>query len=164
MSFAAGTKLRASVLNSETIGPVTRSIQATVQSVPTGTWTKITLDTNILDLPGGAWQGGTNNIIPGQLGLYLATITGAYLHSTTGARFVQLYQNGSPVAGITAGIPATSGTEDGVPFSATHPVQSNSLTDTFELWTWQDSGGSLSTFHDSRNCSGLSITYQRASS
>lgn len=164
MAFAAGNKLRASTLNSETIGPVTRSIQANPQNIPTGTWTKILLDTNVLDLPGGAWAPATNNIIPAQVGLYLAGITGAYLHSAAGARFVQLYMNGNAQAGVTAGMVATSGTEDGVPFSATYPVQSSGLTDTFELWTWQDSGGTLATFHDTRNCCSLSVTYQRASS
>jgi hypothetical protein len=121
-------------------------IQSVVQSVASGTWAAVSLDTASFDSYSGH-SNTTNNsryvCQAGAAGYYIAAGVVGYANSSAGAREAALAVNGSRLSG-TAGLIAPSSADGGVVVSATREVLL-SVGDYIELHTIQDSGGALNT-------------------
>lgn len=161
MAFFAGNRVFAADINTGFLSPVASIYQSVGQNINNTTWTKVTLDTVSFD-PNTVTDVSVNHrITPAVTGYYNVTINGCYNGNGTGGRFVAVYKNGAVVPGYTAGIPGVAAT-NGLTFGNAFPVQINNITDYIELWTWQNSGGALSTYSDPVNTCVLTISYDRA--
>jgi hypothetical protein len=138
---------RASIYNTGTFllnPPLFVGTQTVSQSVTTGAWTTITLDTTQVDTYGGHSNTVNNSRYTAQVaGMYAICGVSAFNTNTSGVRGARIHVNGAVIRGTAQmTIPATSsGT------GLTTPVRTIRLNagDYVELAGWQSSGGSLST-------------------
>lgn len=138
---------RAGIYNTGTFllnPPLFVGTQTTTQSVSTGAWTVLGLNSTQVDTYTGHSNSTNNSRYTAQVsGLYQVCGVSAFTSNSTGVRGTRLQVNGSVVQGTAQMmIPAsTSGT------ALATPVRTVRLTagDYVEVAGWQSSGGSLST-------------------
>jgi hypothetical protein len=133
-------------LNNFALGvPVFSGVQGTAQSIPNGTWTAFTIDTELLDADGGhSTVTNTSRYTPTVPGTYVLFGTSGWAGNTTGKRWVRLAQNGSAINGSACGSDAHSALNVGGHFTAT-VATFNGTTDYVEVQGQQASGGALNT-------------------
>lgn len=152
---------RASIYNAGTFAlnpPLFVGTQTASQSVNSGSWTTITLDTTQVDSYGGHSNSVNNSRYTAQVpGMYAVCGVTAFNTNTSGVRGARIHLNGSVVqGGAQMTVPATSsGT------GLTTPVRSIRLNagDYLEVAGWQSSGGSLSTITASDITSALWVCW-----
>ncbi|MEV8480220.1 hypothetical protein [Streptomyces sp. NPDC051173] len=125
--------------------PVFSGYQATSQSVPTATWTSLTIDTTILDSDGGH----SNTVNPSR---YTATVPGTYLlvgtsgwtGAASGYRRLRFALNGSAITGSAVGSDAVNSVLCG--HCTTTVIGLNGTSDYVEVQGAQSSGAALATY------------------
>ncbi|MEU0940095.1 hypothetical protein [Embleya sp. NPDC005971] len=138
--------------------PLFVAAQASTQSVANTTWTAITLGTVTADTYGGA---GSSSYTVTAAGWYTVCGTVSYASNSTGARGTQIYKNGSPVTGHGAFVAPPSGSSVCTVSTPTRDVQL-SVGDVVDVRAYQSSGGSLSTFLNADQASGLYLRWSHA--
>ncbi|MGW2920428.1 hypothetical protein ACWDBF_21555 [Streptomyces angustmyceticus] len=146
-AFITGALWNAQVkaLNDFTTGvPVFAGYQATVQSISTGTFTPLTIDTEVIDSDGGhSTTTNTSRYTATVPGTYLVLGTAAWAANSTGYRRVSINLNGSRVTGSSIGADATTTVLSGQTTSAI--VSMNGTTDYVEVVGAQSTGSALNT-------------------
>ncbi|MGW1071594.1 hypothetical protein [Streptomyces sp. NPDC002537] len=136
--------------------PVFSGYQATSQSIPTATFTSLTIDTTVVDSDGGH----SNTVNPSR---YTATVPGTYLvigtvgwtGASSGYRRCRLTLNGSAIIGTAVGSDAVNSVLCGQCTSTV--VALNGSTDYVEVQGQQSSGSALATYVSSDFTSSLRV-------
>ena len=110
------------------------------QSIANSTWTKVTFNTETFDVGGYAAAGSTITIPAGKAGYYKVSGLGYSNPSTTGYRSIAIYKNGALIYDSSI-YPAPSGST--YPTSTISNTVAAAVSDTLELYVWQNSGGAL---------------------
>jgi hypothetical protein len=127
--------------------PSFKMYQTVAQSVPTGAFTQITMDTSAWDTDSGRGIASpwSYTIPTGFSGRWTFRWKIGWAVNATGVRMTALYQNGSAVTGSQndeQSVSAASRTTDLPASGITIPVAGN---DVITVWALQDSGGALNT-------------------
>ncbi|WP_329143419.1 hypothetical protein OIU91_05875 [Streptomyces sp. NBC_01456] len=132
-------------LNDFTTGvPVFAGYQGTVQSVSTGTFTPLTIDTEVIDSDGGhSTTTNTSRYTATVPGTYLVLGTAAWAANATGYRRTSIALNGTRVPGSSVGSDATTSVLAGN--STSTIVVLNGTTDYVEVHASQSTGSALNT-------------------
>jgi hypothetical protein len=134
--------------------PVASLYQITAQSIPSATATAVNMDGENSDTYGGHSVVTNTSRYVGQVpGYYLTIATVLYGSNTTGVRIAYVYRNGALIDGsfgASAGSTYSSATAIAVPYL-------NGSTDYVEAWTYQTSGGALSTNTSAGQASSLTV-------
>jgi hypothetical protein len=148
-TWSTGQEITSSLLNQITTytqfwanPPMFRMYQATVQSIPTATFTQAIMDTPVYDSDTG--RSGTSPysyVIP-FAGRWTFKLGVGYVGNATGFRIDLLYQNGSAVTGSQVAEPAMTASSDMPGRSLTIPCN---VGDVMAVYTYQNSGGALNT-------------------
>ncbi|MEV5943642.1 hypothetical protein [Streptomyces sp. NPDC051994] len=141
-------------LNNATVGawitfgttqPLFSGVQGTAQSIPNGTWTSFTIDTELTDADGiHSTVTNTSRVTPNVPGSYLLIGTSGWAGNVTGKRWVRLALNGAAINGTACGSDAHTSLNVGGHTTATI-VNLNGSTDYVEVQGQQASGGALNT-------------------
>lgn len=127
-----------------TAPPVFVGYQASAQSTTTGTWTALTIDTEVLDSDGGH----STTVNPSRYtatvaGLYLVVGSASFTANATGYRRCRITKNGSNVRGGASGYDVnTANVAGGVAIAF---VSMNGSTDYVEVMGAQASGSTINT-------------------
>lgn len=125
--------------------PVFSGYQVATQSVATGTWTSMNIDTERLDSDAGhSTVTNTSRYIGQTPGTYLVFGTTGWVANATGVRRCRIALNGSPILGSAIGNDAPAGSTVTGNLAMTF-VTMNGSTDYVEVQGQQGSGGALST-------------------
>lgn len=108
-----GSNFNASVRDATTFllnPPICNAIQATAQTVSTGLWTQLTLDSTVVDSYGGHSNTTNNSRYTAQVaGWYLVTAASCWASNSTGWRGIRILKNGTTaVAGSGTEVAANS--------------------------------------------------------
>ena len=144
-NFTTGQELTSSELNQICTyqafwanPPMFRMYQATPQPITTGTNTQVTCDTSAWDSDSGRGTATPFNYVIPFYGRWTFSWSIAYPPNTTGSRMGMLYQNGTRVPGdIEVGED-----NDYIEIDGAMTLLCN-VGDTIGLWTWQNSGTTL---------------------
>ena len=136
--------------------PLFTGYQANAQAIPTGTWTGVAIDTEILD-PDGQHNNVTNNT------RFTCTVAGtilflgmaAFVANTTGIRGSRFALNGTAIRGSQTNVSTTNGSVWSSPCWA---VQQMVVSDYVELQAFQNSGGNLNT-NNGTDCTSAVAAY-----
>ena len=138
---------RAGIYNTGTFllnPPLFVGTQTTTQSVTSGTWTTLSLNTSQADTYGGHDNVTNNSRYTAQVaGVYAVCGVSAFATNSTGVRGTRLHINGSVVQGTAQMMTPATSSGTGLPT----PVRTIRLAvgDYVEVAGWQSSGGPLST-------------------
>lgn len=138
---------RASIYNAGTFllnQPLCVATQTTTQSVSTGAWTTLSLNSTQVDTYGGHSNTTNNTRYTAQVsGVYAVCGVAAFNSNSTGVRGSRLHVNGSVVQGTAQMMTPATSSGTGLPT----PVRTIRLTagDYIEVAGWQSSGSPLST-------------------
>lgn len=149
--WTTGQEITSSLLNQITTyarffanPPMFRMYQSVAQSVPNGADTQLTMDVSDYDTDSGRavttpWA---YTIPAGMTARWTFSAAVLYAGNATGTRVTSIRKNGVvlPDGGITAG--AGASVAHGYLATVTVPVAAG---DVISVWTWQNSGGALST-------------------
>lgn len=161
---AAGTRLTGAIWQSDVTDtatfmlnpPIFLGIQSSVQSVGTGVWTSLTLDTTTVDTYAGHSNvTNSSRYTPTVPGWYIACGTSAFAANPTGSRGCRLAVNGTVLLG--SGQLVGAGTLSASVASATRLVYLNGTTDYIEAQAGQNSGGALSTVNAAESACTLTL-------
>lgn len=131
--------------------------QATSQSLSTGTWTSLNIDTELFDSDAGhSTVTNTSRYTATVAGTYAVAATVAFAANATGVRRVRLALNGAAINGTTIGSDAPGGSAQAAAITMSL-VQLNGTTDYVEAQGLQSSGGALSTNANSDPCPSLRL-------
>ena len=153
-TFSAGSILTAAQLNTNVRDagnfflswPVFEGRQTVAQSIPNGTPTGVTYDTNDVDTDTGHSTVTNTTRYTGKTGGRFQLSGGiGFAANATGRRAAQWYRNGSAVNAGSAMMPATAANDCALA-ARTITVFLNGTTDYIELFAYQESGGALNTF------------------
>jgi hypothetical protein len=125
--------------------------------IASGTWTKITIDTVVVDSY-GYWDNTNHRYTPSTPGWYWVSGMACWASSATGGRFSQAFKNGSQVIqckGYTTGAAI-----NGHGGSMSGWVYLNGAGDYVELYGWQNSGAALNGYADSSTASQFNIDWR----
>jgi hypothetical protein len=124
--------------------PVFQGYQATVQSIPSGTWTALSIDTGVIDSDGGHSNVTNPSRYTNQVaGVYLLLGFSALVANATGVRGTRLSINGSTtVRGSQTNLTTVSSSVFAAPCWG---VARLAVGDYVECQTFQNSGGALNT-------------------
>lgn len=149
-------------ISRSTAGPVAAKMyQSGAQSgIASSTWTRVNLNAVDLD-PSSICNTSLFRITPGVVGYYQVSGRVSYAAGTPGSRFAALYKNGAQVPRVAGGVTSAVGAGSGGSFSQV--IQITNVADYLELWTYQDSGVSFSTYVDTINASQLMVEFIRVS-
>ena len=118
--------------------------QATVQSIPSGVWTAVTLDAHDIDRDAGHSLTVNNSRYVSQTaGWYEIQSAGSFANATSGRRVIRLQNGGGTVPGSGAGGPPPSSTQ--ALTLQTTALFYIAVGDYMELAMYQDSGAAIST-------------------
>lgn len=120
--------------------PAFSAYNATAQSIPNATWTKLSFSIEEFDTA-SAFDATTNYRFTPQVAGYYQVNGCVSVASGTGIHFVQIYKNG--VGYKQGGVTATNAAANGAHASVL--VYLNGSTDYVELYAYQSSGGALNT-------------------
>lgn len=126
--------------------PVLSCYNSTTQSVITGTWTALGMDTNVYDTYAGHSTTVSNSEYVAQVaGIYLVIVRSGWATNTTGIRGAAITTNGAAVGVTTPQVlmQTTSASEPIVEVSALIQLAVGGFV---QGWGFQGSGGALSTF------------------
>lgn len=134
--------------------PIFYGVQASTQSLGTGSNVAITLDTGVVDTYGGHSNTTNNSRYTAQIaGYYLIAGCVGYAANATGFRQAALRVNGTQVQGGT-NEQAASSASFATTISSPIIIKFLNVGDYAEIWGWQTSGGSLnSTAFSDQACS-----------
>lgn len=125
--------------------PVFFGVQASAQTLATGSNAAITLDTGVVDTYGGHSNSTNNSRYVAQIaGYYLMSGCVGYQTNASGFRQAQLRVNGSYFQGGT-NEQAASSSSFAVTISSPLVIKYLNVNDYAEIWGWQTSGGNLNT-------------------
>ena len=131
--------------------------QATAQSLSTGVWTSLNIDTELFDSDAGhSTVTNTSRYTATVAGTYAVTATVAFAANATGIRRVRLAFNGTAVNGTSVGSDAPGGSAQSSAITMSL-VQFNGTTDYVEAQGLQSSGGSLNTSANADVCPSLRL-------
>lgn len=167
---AAGSRLTGAIYGSDVTDsinflvnpPEFVGLQNSVQSVPSATWTALTLDAEQLDSYNGhSTSSNTSRYVVQVAGWY--TVCGVYATAAnaTGFRAARIQVNGSPVLGAATYAPSASGTVEMGVVTPTRSIQL-AVSDYVEVAGYQSSGGALNTVLDVDMRTGLWLRFSRA--
>ncbi|MEU1800909.1 hypothetical protein [Streptomyces sp. NPDC019937] len=123
--------------------PRFRGYQNSAQSISNGTFTSITIDTEVIDSDGGhSTSTNTSRYTCQVAGTYAVGGSVCFPANSTGSRGVRLAVNGSSVQGVASLIPAATGNSCGTQVAT---ILSLSVGDYVEIQGYQTSGGALNT-------------------
>jgi hypothetical protein len=124
-------------------GPTFRAYNTTtVQSITNGSYTKALYPTEEFDTD-GCYDTTNSRFTPNVAGYYQINAGNGFVSNLTGTRWILLYKNGSEL--LTFQRIGASGTGT-FRFSGSSLAYANGTTDYFEIYLWQDSGGTLDNF------------------
>lgn len=126
-----------------TAQPVFAGYQATLQSVTSGTWTSLSIDTETLDSDGGHSNVTNTTRYTAQIaGTYLVLGFAAFASNATGVRGSRLALNGTAIRGSQTNVNTCSSSVWSSPCWA---VTAMAVGDYVEVQGFQNSGGALNT-------------------
>jgi hypothetical protein len=135
--------------------PVFQGYQATAQSIPSGTWTGISIDTGVTDSDGGHSNVTNPSRYTCQVaGLYLVLGFADFVANNTGVRGSRLALNGTAIRGSQANLVTTTGSAFAAPCWA---VQRMVVSDYVEVQGFQNSGAGLNTNNGADATSQLAV-------
>ncbi|MFE9844667.1 hypothetical protein [Streptomyces goshikiensis] len=146
-------------LNNFALGPpVFRGYQATLQSLATGVWVSISLDTEAVDSDGGhSTVTNPSRYVCQVAGLYLVGGAVAFAANGTGYRGARMLLNGSSsITAAAAFLPATSAGSQGMTVLGTVQL---AVGDYVEIQGSQNSGGSINTVVASDLACGMTVLW-----
>lgn len=136
-------------------------VQNTAQSIPSGAWTAVSLDTSQIDSYGGHSNVTNSSRYTAQVaGWYTCCGVSEMATNASGDRAVRLQVNGTAVKGAAALVGPYSGNGVALP-TPTRDVYLN-VGDYVEVATFQTSGGALSTAVSADLCSALWVRFSHA--
>ena len=125
-------------------------------SVPSSTWTAVSLDTELVDRDGGH-SGTTGQYTVGlTYGWYWVSAVVAFDNTGGTSRGAQIVLNGTPVPGGVISIPMAAPGTVAIPPVLVHSTSSG---DYIELQCYQDSGSAINLLVSGGECSALSVEY-----
>lgn len=127
--------------------PMFKMYQSAAQSVPSGVFTQITMDTVAWDTDSGrALASPWSFVIPiGMNGRWRFAWKVGFAVNATGVRIAALYQNGTEVVGAQADEQSVSTASRTTDVSGGTATISCAGGDVISVWGFQDSGGALNT-------------------
>lgn len=127
--------------------PMFKMYQTVAQSIPTGAFTQITMDTSAWDTDSGraAASPWSYTIPTGFSGRWTFRWKVGFAVSSTGVRMSALYQNGSAVTGGQNDEQSVSTASRTTDLAASGITISVAAGDVMTVWGFQDSGGALNT-------------------
>lgn len=126
--------------------PVFVGYQTAAQSINSGAFTAVLIDTENLDSDGAHSNiTNTSRFTPTVPGTYLLLGAAAFANNATGVRSSRFALNGTAIRGSQNNLPTTNGSVWAAPCFAVQPM--NGTTDYAELQGFQNSGGALSTYN-----------------
>lgn len=127
--------------------PMFKMYQTVAQSVPTGAFTQILMDTSAWDTDSGrSIASPWSYVIPtGMNGRWRFSWKVGFAVNATGVRMSALYQNGTAATGAQDNEQSVSATSRTTDLPATSMTITGAGGDVISIWGFQDSGGALNT-------------------
>lgn len=138
-----------------TAQPVFAGYQATLQSVTSGTWTSLSIDTETLDSDGGHSNVTNTTRYTAQIaGTYLVLGFAAFAANGTAVRGSRIALNGTAIRGTQTNVNTNTGSVWSSPCWAVQPLV---VGDYVEVQGFQNSGGALNTYNGTDCTTSLAV-------